>query len=179
MIDTVTARTWSYRGLFVVLIGILIFARLLPIGHPMGRLPGPDLAAALVCAWVLRRPAYVPAGLIVAVFLAKDFLLLQAPGLGALAMLAGSEALRARIAAAREMPFPVEWVMVSAVLFAMAAGTQLVQAMLAIERPALGLALLRALFTAAVYPVVVVLSATVLGIRQATPGEVDALGDRL
>lgn len=179
MIDPVAGRTWAYRALFVALIALIVFVRLLPFGHGAGQLPGPDLALALTCAWVLRRPSYVPAALVVAVFLPLDFLLQQPPGLGALAALAGTEVLRARIGFSREMPFPVEWAMVAATLLGMAAMVQLAQAALLLERPPLGLALLRALFTAAVYPPVVLFSAYALGIRKATPGEVDALGDRL
>ena len=179
MVDPVTARIWGYRGLFLGLILALAVLRLMPMGQTAGQLPGPDLMLALVCAWVLRRPAYVPAPLVALVFLAMDLLLHRPPGLMAALVLAGTEALRSRYGTAREQPFPVEWGMVAVVLLAIAAANQLALTVLMVERPPLGLALLRALFTAAVYPVVVLVCVWLAGVRKPSPGEVDALGDRL
>jgi len=48
-----------------------------------------------------------------------------------------------------------------------------------VPRPPLGLDLVRALFTAALYPLAVLATHYVFGVRKATPGEVDALGARL
>ena len=179
MVDPVTARVWAYRGVFAGLLFLLAALRLLPVGHGTGQLPGPDLMLALVCAWVLRRPAFVPAPLVVALFLLADLLLQRPPGLYAALVLAGTEMLRARAGGLREQPFPVEWGLVSVVLLAMAAANQLVLALLVVDSPPLGLALLRALVTAAVYPAVVAVSVWLFGVRRPSPGEVDALGDRL
>lgn len=179
MVDPIAGRTWAFRGLFVAVVLSLTFARMLPLGQSAGTLPGPDLMIALTCAWVLRRPAYVPAPLIVAVFVFADLMLQHPPGLGAVTALIGSEILRARQSIARELPFPAEWAMVTAVIVAIAAMTHLTLVVLVADRPPLGLQLVRALYTAAVYPIAVLATAHLFGIRKPTPGEVDALGSRL
>jgi rod shape-determining protein MreD len=178
MIDPVGARIWSHRALFVGLVALLALLRLLPIDPRVFGLPGPDVIVVLAFAWVLRRPSYVPPWLLVSVFLPLDLLLQRPPGLGALAVLLGAEALRRR-AASGGLSFLLEWGLVAGVLFAMTAFQQVVLALTAVPAPPLGLDLLHALFSALIYPLAVWVSAWAFGIRRASPGEVDALGARL
>lgn len=179
MVDPLTTRAWLYRLLFVVLVLLLTFGQLLPLGMGAGKLPGPDLTIALAFAWVLRRPAYVPVPLLAALFLLLDLLLQRPPGLGTALLLLATEFLRSRSRLSRSQPFPLEWMLVTFVLLAMVGGSQLLLALTMVDRPPLGLALLRALFTAAAYPLVVLLSHYVLGVTNVDPAEADALGDRL
>ncbi len=179
MVDPITARAWSYRTLFVALVLLLAIGRLIPTGSSAGALPGPDLIMALTCAWVLRRPAYVPAWLVVAVFLPLDLLLHQPPGLGALVALVVTEFLRKRQELSRTLSFSLEWALVAAVLLASVAGMQLLMGLFFVPRPPLGLDVMRALFTAAVYPLAVLFTVYICKLRKASPGEVDALGARL
>ena len=179
MVDPLTLRTWSYRLLFCGLILFLAFLQLLPLGAGSGRLPGADLTVALTFAWVLRRPSYVPVPLLAVLFLFLDLLLQRPPGLGAALIVVGSEFLRSRRDISRSMPFPVEWAMVTAVMLALVALNQVALSLAMLQRPPLGLALLRSLFSAAAYPLVVVVSHYVLGVRSVAPNEADALGKRL
>lgn len=75
------ASHWGHRVLFLGLALVLLFLRLLPLGNAPGTLPGPDLLLCLIMAWVMRRPDYLPVGLIILVVLAEDLLLLRPPGL--------------------------------------------------------------------------------------------------
>lgn len=179
MVDPITVRTWGYRALFVGLILVLAFFQMLPLGSGAGKLPGADLTVALTFAWVLRRPSYVPVPLVATLFLFLDLLLQRPPGLGAALMVLGTEILRARRDVSRSMPFPVEWAMVAAVTIAMAGLNQIALAVVMTDRPPLGAALLRSLFTATTYPLVVLVSHYMLGVRAAAPNEADALGSRL
>ncbi|MEO1681234.1 MAG: rod shape-determining protein MreD [Pseudomonadota bacterium] len=179
MVDPVTARLWSYRALFVVLVAVIAVGRLMPVDAGSTGLPGPDLLLALTFAWVLRRPAYVPAWLVVALFLPLDLIFHQPPGLGALTVLVATEVLRGRKELSAGLPFPIEWALVAVALVATAGALQILMGLFLVPRPPLGLELLRALLTAAIYPVVVAVSAHGFGVRKATPGEVDALGARL
>ncbi|SDI32318.1 hypothetical protein [Aliiruegeria lutimaris] len=179
MVDPITLRTWSYRLLFCALVLLLAFFQMLPLGTGSGHLPGADLTIALTFAWVLRRSSYVPVLLLAALFLFLDLLLQRPPGLGAALVIIGTEILRSRRDMSRALPFPVEWATVTAVMLAMVALNQIALSIVMIQRPPLGLALLRSLFTAAVYPFVVLLSHYVLGVRAAAPREADALGRRL
>jgi len=179
MVDPVTARAWGNRALFVALFAGIALARMMPGASVSGGLPGPDLILALTFAWVLRRPAYVPPWLVVALFLTLDLLTHQPPGLGALAALLATEFLRARQELVRSLPLSMEWALVTAVLLAMVAGQQLIMALFLVDRPPLGLDLVRALFTAAIYPLAVAVTVYLCKVRKASPGEVDALGARL
>lgn len=179
MIDPVRSRIWAYRILFALVILTLAAMRMLPLGLSAGRLPGPDLMVCFAFAWVLRRPAYVPPGLIVALFLPLDLILQQPPGLWALLVLLASEFLRAHPELSRGQPLPIEWAAVGAVIMLMVAGNHIALFLTGADRPPLGLSLLRGLFTAAVYPIVVMASQMVFNVRKPTPGEIDALGRRL
>lgn len=176
MVDPVLSRVWAFRAFYVVLLSVFVFLRLLPMGDFANPMPGPDLILAVTLAWVMRRPDYVPAVLIVAVFLLTDLLFHHAPGLWAALVLAGTEFLRHRQAHAREIPFALEWSMVAGVLAAMVAMNHLVLSLFFVERPALGLFALEALYTALVYPIVVALGAVLLNVRRATPEELALRG---
>lgn len=179
MVDPVAARTWGYRALFVALILFLSFLQMLPLGRTAGGLPGADLSVALTFAWVLRRPSYVPVVLIALLFLFLDLLLQRPPGLGAALMLFGTEILRSRRELSRALPFPVEWALVAVVMIGLVGLNQIALLLVAMDRPPLGQAILRSLFTAAAYPLVVILSHYIFGVRAADPNEADALGNRL
>ncbi|MFV0359172.1 rod shape-determining protein MreD [Tropicimonas sp.] len=178
MIDPVTTRTWGFRALYTALVLFLVFVRLLPLGMGAGHLPGPDLIVALTFAWVLRRPAYVPAPLIAALFLFLDLMLQRPPGLGAAVVVASAEFLRSRRALTRAQPFAVEWALMTVVFLAMVGLEQVLYAFAMLERPPLGLALLRGLFTAVAYPLIVGLTHYIIGVRRIDAAEANALGER-
>ncbi len=179
MIDPQTSRRIAHRGLYVGLVALVMFLRLLPVNPVAHGLPGPDLTLALTLAWVLRRPEYVPAALIVAVFLLEDLMFWRPVGLMTLIVLGATEFLRAREAASRDLPFVLELIMVAAVMLGILVVNRLVLSLVVVEQPPLGLELLRYLSTLAAYPFVVALSRMAFGLRRAAPGEVDAWGNRL
>lgn len=178
MVDPATSRLWGYRFLFLWLICVFVFVRLLPMGNFASPLPGPDLMLALTFAWLLRRPELVPAPLIVAVFLTADLLFHHAPGLWALLVLLGTEFLRARHATARELPFAAEWAQIAGVMAAMVAVNHLVLSMMFVETPPARLFLVQAFLTVLIYPTVVWLSYAVFDIRRLTQEEVTLRGGR-
>ncbi|OWY14696.1 rod shape-determining protein MreD [Thioclava sp. F34-6] len=179
MIDPITRRRVSYRTLFVVIGLVLIFVRLMPVDHSPGGLPGPDLTLALTLAWVLRRPEYAPALLIVMVFLLEDIMFWRPIGLWALIVLGATEFLRRREQSLRDLPFALEWALVAGVLLAMVAVKRIVLLVTMVDQPSLGLELFQMLVTLAAYPVVVLVSRVAFGLRRAAPGEVDAYGHRM
>ncbi|MDF1871778.1 rod shape-determining protein MreD [Vannielia sp.] len=179
MIDPVTSRTWTYRLGFIVLCALFTFFRLLPLDTSAEGWPGPDLMLALTMAWVLRRPAFVPPMLIVMVFLTADLIFQRPPGLWAMLVLLGTEFLRARQSLSREVPFPVEWALAGSVVLAILIAYFALLALFMVPRPPLSVATARAIATIGVYPLVVLASHLLFGLRKASPGEVDALGHRL
>lgn len=176
MIDPVTTRLWAYRTLFVALAAALLFLRLLPLSTLPVRIPGPDLMLCITLAWVLRRPDFVPAGFIVAVFLLEDMLAMRPPGLWALIVLLGSEFLRDRAGPMRGLPFLAEWATVTAVMAIMLLANRLVLALVMVPQTGLGLTLLQLLTTVAAYPLVVAASHLVLGLRGAS--DIEGMGSR-
>ncbi|MEZ5882984.1 MAG: rod shape-determining protein MreD [Paracoccaceae bacterium] len=179
MVDPLTTRRILHRALFAGIAAVILFLHLLPLSSGAGGIPGPDLMLALTLAWVLRRPDYVPALLIVAVFLLEDLMYMRPPGLWPLIVLLGTELLRAREQGLRDLPHVLELAVVGGLMVAMLIARRLVLALVMIEQPPLGMELLRLLVTLAAYPLVVVASRLALGLRRAAPGEVDALGHRL
>lgn len=178
MADKILTSRWSYRGLFVGLAGVLMFARLLPLSTVAGGIPGPDVLLCLTCAWVMRRRDYVPGVLIAAVFLLQDMLMMRPPGLWALLVLLGAEFLRTRAAQTRDMPFVLEWMLVGLVMIALTLANRLVLDLAMVPQARLGLTLMHLLLTVAAYPSVVLFSRYGLGIRPMAPGNRDDRGLR-
>ncbi len=170
---------WGFRALYLALAVLLVVLRMMPISPLPQALPGPDLLLCITCAWVLRRPAYVPVLLIAFVFLSEDFLLQRPPGLWSVIVLAGTEFLRNRVSLMREVGFAMEWAMVTVVMVAMVALYRLVYAAAFLDEPPLSLVALQLLGSILCYPVVVALSRLTFGLRKAATGEVDAFGRRL
>jgi rod shape-determining protein MreD len=179
MIDPVAARLWAYRGLFCLVVVILLFLRILPIGDADGGLPGPDLLLCLILAWVIRRPDHLPALLIAVAVLIEDLVLMRPPGLWAAAMVLATEFLRARTALTRELVFVIEWLMVTGLMLAMMLGLRLVMALAFVDQPGFAFAFAQIGASALVYPLVVGALHLVLDIRKPSTGEVDAFGRRL
>ncbi|MBC7153162.1 MAG: rod shape-determining protein MreD [Rhodobacteraceae bacterium] len=179
MAETFLSSRWGYRGLFVLLAGGMLFFRLLPLSTQPGGVPGPDLMLCLAFAWVMRRPDYVPAPLIAAVFLVADMLMMRPPGLWALLVLLGSEFLRARGSLARALPFVLEWVLVGGVMGALMLANRLVLELAMVPQAGLGLTLLQMVLTVVAYPAVVIASHLGLGVTRAAPGKADGRGRRL
>jgi len=179
MVDPVSANRVGYRLMFLGLAAAVFFLRILPLSTEPVAWPGPDILLCLALAWVLRRPEFVPAASIVAVFLLEDLLLMRPPGLWALLALLATEFLRDRAVVLRDIPFLVEWLMVSALMAGMLLANRLMLEIAMVPQAGLGLSLAQYLSTVAAYPLVVLVSHSVFGLRKVAPGEVDELGHRI
>jgi len=178
MAETTYAGRWTYRGVFIALAALVVFAKLLPLHLGPGRFPGPDILILMACAWVVRRPDYLPVAMVAAVFLMADVLFMRPPGLWTALAVIGLEALRRRSVMLRDSGFLTEWLTVSVVISCMFFVNGLVLAIFLVDQPGLGLTLIRLITTLLVYPMVVVLAARAVGLRKIAPGEVDRLGHR-
>ncbi len=138
----------------------------------------PDLLIAFAFAWSLRRPDYVPAISLAAVFLLTDLLLQRPPGLWALLALLACENLKSRGRSLRDSTFGAEWVAVAVRLAVILLLNRIVLSVLLIPPPQLGLSLIELAMTIATYPAVVLVTQTLMGVRQAAPGDLDTLGGR-
>lgn len=179
MVDPLTRSRALHRLLYLGIAALVLFLRLLPVNGGASSFPGPDLMLALTFAWVMRRPDYVPAVLIVLVYLVEDMLFFRPIGLWPLLVLLATEWLRRREESLRDLPFLFETALIGAVWLAMLVAQRLVLLVTFVEPLPLGLELLRLLMTIAAYPLVVAFSKLAFGLRRAALGEVDAFGNRL
>jgi len=170
---------WIYRALFLTIAVVLLFLRLLPLGHFAGALPGPDLLLCLIMAWVVRRPDFLPLSMIVIVMLIEDMLLMRPPGLWTALVVLATEFLRSRVTLTRELSFLVEWMLVSALMLGLLLAYRVILAVVFVPQPSFGFVVVQMLWSILLYPVVVGLSAMVLNLRKPATGEIDTFGRRL
>lgn len=173
-----TSRLWLMRMVFCVLALVILFFQLLPLSTLPGVWAGPDLLVAFTCAWALRRPDYVPSVSVAAVMLVADLLLYRVPGLLAVLVVLGAQTLKSRATGLRDASFAGEWTAAAMVILAIALCERLLLSILMVEQPPLGLAVSQAVLTVVIYPVVVIVSHVVFGVRRLSPGDEDVLGGR-
>jgi len=179
MVDPALRNKWLYWAMFVGLSGLIIFVQLIPLQTIPKNWAMPDFLICLCYAWVLRRPEYMPVMLIAFVMLLSDMLLMRPPGLMAALFIIGAEFLRGRTDLMRGFPFVLEWAMVAGVLTAVMAANRFVLFLVMMPRPSMTLSLSQLVTTVLAYPLVVLFSRYVLGVRKVAPGEVDSLGHRI
>lgn len=172
-------RPWAGKVIFAGVALAIIVLRLMPFDTEPRPWPGPDVLLAVTLVFVTRRPAMAPVTLIAAIFLLADFLFLEAPGLKAALVVIGTEWLRRRSRSLRMGSFMSEWALVGALIGVIAIVTRAVQVMLLVQVPRLGPVLIEALVTAAIYPLVAIVAATLLGLRRPAPGAVDQRGQKI
>ena len=177
--DKITvSHMWSMRLWFFLLAALILFLHLLPLETQPRRWSPPDLLIAVIFAWSVRRPDFVPPLSIAAVMLMADLLLQRPPGLLALLVLLGSEFLKSRNSAPGETSFAAEWASVSLAIVAIALLYRLILSVLLVEQAPLTLSLMQAFMTILVYPVIAMVSQSVLGVRRLTAGEAETMGLR-
>ncbi|MFD2740491.1 rod shape-determining protein MreD [Sulfitobacter aestuarii] len=178
MNDLSPTRLWLMRAAFVGLALLLAFFHLLPLETTPRRWAGPDLLLAFACAWSLRRPEYVPAISLAAVFLLTDLLLQRPPGLLAVLALIGCENLKVRGRNLRDASFAAEWLAVTMVITLVTLGYRVILTLVMVPLPALPLSLSELGMTIISYPLVVAVSHGLMGVRKSAPGDLDPRGHR-
>ncbi|OIQ32842.1 MAG: rod shape-determining protein MreD [Alphaproteobacteria bacterium MedPE-SWcel] len=173
------AGIWFMRAVFVAVALVIMFFRLLPLDTLPRQWSPPDLLLATALAWSARRADFVPALLIAAVMLMADLLLQRPPGLWALLVLLACEFTKSRLPASRETPFLGEWFAVSVIIVGITLLNRVILGILAVEQAHIALILVQVIMTIAVYPVVVFLSQSLLGVRRLSPAEIETMGARL
>ncbi|PZX18424.1 rod shape-determining protein MreD [Palleronia aestuarii] len=175
MVETFVSRRWSFRMLFVATAAALLFVSVLPVNLGRGTVPAPDLLVLLTIAWLLRRPDFVPAPLIAAVFLCADILLMRPLGLWSALVVLGTEYLRGRHRVGGDMPFFAEWMQVAGVLFALTALEWLIFTIFMIPQASVGALGLQCVITTALYPAVVFATQSLFRVRPPRAAERDAV----
>lgn len=170
---------WSYRLLYVGLCFVMILGSLFPFELFSGSFPAPNLLLAVTFAWLLRRPDYVPLWLIAAVFLFADFLLMKPLGLETLMAVGVTEVLRRQVQQRDTLTVPVELLQVSLWIWITLGATRLVLIVLGTPVPPLSSELLYILSTMSCYPIILLITQYLFGVRRLQGGESDSLGSRV
>lgn len=178
MAEVSATKSHGMRLCFVALCGLVVFFRLLPLDTMTRNWAPPDLLIALAMAWSLRRPDYVPALLLAAVFLTADMLFHRPPGLLALLAVLGCEFLQSRTHPQYETTFAAEWLSVALTVTAITMANRFTLSMFAVEQAPLSLSMIEMLATILIYPLVALFTQSVLGIRKLSAAEAEALGVR-
>ncbi|HKK98506.1 MAG TPA: rod shape-determining protein MreD [Marivita sp.] len=176
MMDQGLLQIWGMRMMFILLALVVLFFHLLPLDPSPSQWAGPDILVAIVFAWAVRRPDYVPILLVAGVMLLADLMLQRPPGLWSMLVVCAAEWLKARERRQREPTFILEWLTFASTLIVITILYRTVLTVLILGSGTKMLTLTQVLMTIAAYPLVVGVSHLVFGVRRAAPGEVDRLG---
>lgn len=169
-------QLWGMRALFVLIALVILFFHLLPLDPTPKRWAGPDILTAVVFAWAVRRPDYVPILLVAAVMLLADFMLQRPPGLWSVLVVCAAEWIKSRERRQRETTFALEWMTFAGTLLLITVIYRFVLTVLILAPGTLSLTTTQFIATILVYPLVVGVSYFLFGIRRAAPGDMDRLG---
>lgn len=162
--DFISPARW-FRMVLLAGLGVLaIYIEAAPLGLAPGARPSPDLLLCVVAYWAVRRPGSSPMLLVFLLGLARDLLTDVPVGAGALSLVLVAETLKARRRLLARSAFPVEWLAVSLAAFCAAAMNWGLVLLTLAQPPYLSDIGAQVLFTAMVYPFVVIVLRWVLRI---------------
>ena len=178
MVERLTSRVWVMQTIYVILALAIVYGRLLPLENHVVPWAAPDLLVIMTFAWALRRPDYVPVMSVAIVMLMADLLLLRPPGLMAALVLVGTAALQRRQRDIREMGFVLEWMTVTMALGAILVAERLMLGLFMVPQVPLGQSVIQSFVTTLYYPLVVIGSEVIFGVRRIAPGSVSNVVQR-
>lgn len=173
------SRLWMMRAAFALVVISILFFHLLPLQTAAGGLIWPDLILAFALAWSVRRPQYVPAVLLAALFLLADLLLQRPPGLWAALALIACERIKQQSRMLRDASLATELASVAAWIIGIGLAYRIILALLFVDMPPVGPALIQIAVTVAAYPLVIGFTHAIMGVRKATPNDIGNKGARL
>ena len=178
MSNSAATRLWLMRLAFVVLCLMVIFVQLMPLETVPRSWTGPDLLLVLSAVWVLRRPDYAPAVLIAGLMLLADCLYMRPPGLFAGVAVIVCENLTRRSLNMRDVAFPMEWLTAAGAMAAIVVGNRVLTSIFILDQVPLGLTVIQLIMSILAYPLVVAFSFAFLGLRRASPRDLDNMAGR-
>ena len=170
------SRVWMMRAAFTLLILIIFFFHLLPLQTAPGGIIWPNLILAFSLSWSVRRPQYVPTVLLACMFFLADFLLQRPPGLWAMLALVACEHVKSQARSLRDASITTEIAFILAWIVGISISYRIILAILYVEVPPVGPALLQIVATVAAYPFVIVVTHAFMGVRKATPNDTGTRG---
>lgn len=177
--DKATSHLWLMRGMYFALAILVVFLHLLPLDTKPDRWPFPDILIALTFVWVLRRPEYVPTLSIAIVMLMADLLFQRPPGLLAALVVLGAAYLRSAAPGMRDSGFVGEWTTIGVVTAMVFLADRVILSILSVQQVALGPAMIQLILTILAYPLIILISQSVFGVRRISAADAGATGARV
>jgi rod shape-determining protein MreD len=178
MTDLTPSRLWMMRAAFALLILVILFFHLLPLQTATGGLIWPDLILTFALAWSVRRPEYVPAVLLAALFLLSDLLLQRPPGLWAMLALIACERIKLQSRSLRDASLATEIVSVTAWIIGIGLIYRIILAITMVDMPSIIPWLIQIGATVLAYPLVLGITHVLMGVRKAAPNDFGGKGAR-
>ena len=146
-------HVWVMRAAFCLLVLVILFFQILPLQTQPGQWAPPDLLIGFVFAWSVRRPEYVPPLMLAVLLMLADLLL--------------------------QRPLVAEFVTVAMLMVAVAVAYRLVHKVMLIDTAPMGLSLLQLGLTILSYPLVVLVTHSIMRVRKTGPGDLETAGGRI
>lgn len=173
------AQVWVMRAAFSALVLMILFFQILPLQTQPTRWAPPDLLIGFALAWSVRRPEFVPPLMLAALLLLADLLLQRPPGLYAALVLLACENLKGRARVLRASTLAAELATVAMLMVSVAVVYRLVLTLMVIDTAPLGLSLLQLGLTILSYPIVVLVTHSIMRVRKTGPGDIETAGGRI
>ena len=158
-------KSLTYPILFILIIFLLMFIKILPLDTIPKEWIGPDVLFCVILTWCLRRPLSAPIVLIGLLFLLQDILFQRPPGLYAACATLVCEWCKRQVLRAEDFPFVAEWLTASIAIVAVFVLSQGIASLSLIATPPTVMFVKELMPTILTYPVVVVLLRYGFGLR--------------
>ena len=158
-------KSLIYPILFVLIVFVLIFIKVLPLNTVPKEWTAPDLLLCVTLVWCLRNPTRAPIILLAALFLLQDIILQRPIGLFSAVATLMCEWAKCQALRAEEFPFVIEWVTAAIAMIAIFILVQSIASLSMITKPSMWVFGKELIFTILAYPLVTLLCRYGLGLR--------------
>ena len=158
-------KSLTYPALFVLIIFVLIFVKILPLNTVPYEWTAPDVLLCVTLIWCLRRPLSAPIVLLAALFMLQDIIFQRPIGLFAAVATLMCEWAKRQSLRAEEFPFVIEWITSAMAMIAIFILRQSIATLSLIATPWTWIFAKELLFTILAYPFVALLCRYGLGLR--------------
>lgn len=174
MAEAVQSRVWLMRALFMAVALLVPLVHLMPLSPAPRQWAPPDIMLALIYAWAVRRPDFVPLPIVVLSVLLADFLLQRPPGLWTALVVIAVQWAKSRERRQQDPTLALEWTTFALTVVGLTLAYRAVLLVTLVPPGPLYLAAMQAAFTILIYPLVVLISHFILGVRRIAPGDLDS-----
>lgn len=156
---------WAGITTYAIVALGLIFLQLLPLDTRPVQWPAPDILLSFTIACAIRRPEYLPVGIVAVVFFLADLLFQRPPGLMTALVVMATDLLRRQSHMIRSSGFPTEWLNAALTVTAIFLLDRLALLLLFAPLPPLRLVIILAVLTILTYPLVALFTGLALNWR--------------